>query len=142
MIYHFYILFYFLFYFIFYIYFVLRIKPIILKSSGFVVVPYIINFINQIFISIHIFYGFGFSSVYEVNHSLKAQTLNNDVTFVTYNKIFYYWDSNNGKIFGDYRINLHNPLPTTVTVYCLGFQLWSYTLLAEYLCFRLHYLFL
>lgn len=39
------------------------------------------------------------------------------------------------RFFEDYRIKKHNPLPTAVTVYCLGFWFCNYTLLAEYLVF-------
>lgn len=39
------------------------------------------------------------------------------------------------RFLGDYRIKKHNPLPTPVTVYCLGFHSCEYTYLAEYFAF-------
>lgn len=41
------------------------------------------------------------------------------------------------RFIGDYRIKKHNPLPLSVTVYCLGFHPCEYTHQAEYLRFHL-----
>lgn len=46
------------------------------------------------------------------------------------------------RFIGDYRIKKHNPLPTPVTVYCLGFHPCEYTHLAEYFTFAFLYIFL
>lgn len=45
------------------------------------------------------------------------------------------------RFIGDYRIKKHNPLPTPVTVYCLGFHSCEYTHLAEYFTFAFFYIF-
>ena len=46
------------------------------------------------------------------------------------------------RFIGDYRIKKHNPLPTPVTVYCLGFHPCEYTHLAEYFTFAFIYIFI